>query len=67
MEVAPDVLVAPEVVVAFEVVVAGAGDAIGDPEHLVLHVRAVEPSALTVNLTWKPWLGCGVIPVRSRV
>jgi hypothetical protein len=65
--VASDVVVAPEVVVAPDVVVVGAGTQPVTQKTLCLTSAPWEPSALTVNLTWTPWLGWGWMPVRSRV
>jgi hypothetical protein len=62
------VLVVVEVVVlvVVEVVVTGGGQPVTQ-NTLYLVSAPWEPSALIVSLTWKPWLGCGSIPVKSSV
>jgi hypothetical protein len=54
------------VVVDVEVVVTGGGQPVTQ-NTLYLTSAPCEPSALIVSLTWKPWLGCGWIPVKSSV
>jgi hypothetical protein len=54
------------VVVLVEVVVTGGGQPVTQ-NTLCLTSAPCEPSALIVSLTWKPWLGCGWIPVKSSV
>jgi hypothetical protein len=53
-------------VVLVEVVVTGGGQPVTQ-NTLCLTSAPCEPSALIVSLTWKPWLGCGWIPVKSSV
>ena len=48
-------------------VVVGAGTQPVDQKTLCLTSAPWEPSALMVSLTWKPWLGWGWMPVKSRV
>jgi hypothetical protein len=60
------VVVDVEVVVLVEVVVTGGGQPVTQ-NTLYLVSAPCEPSALIVSLTWKPWLGCGWIPVKSSV
>ena len=80
VEVAPEVLVAPEVelplvvvvspevlVEGFVVVVVPGGWQPVTQKTLCLTSAPLEPSALTVSFTWKPWFGWGSIPVKSRV
>ena len=55
------------VVVGAMVVVVGAGTQPVDQKTLCLTSAPWEPSALMVSLTWKPWLGWGWMPVKSRV
>ena len=54
------------VLVVVEVVVTGGGQPVTQ-NTLYLVSAPWEPSALIVSLTWKPWLGCGSIPVKSSV
>jgi hypothetical protein len=54
------------VLVVVEVVVTGGGQPVTQ-NTLCLTSAPWEPSALIVSLTWKPWLGCGSIPVKSSV
>jgi hypothetical protein len=54
------------VVVLVVVVVPGGGQPVTQ-NTLYLVSAPWEPSALIVSLTWKPWLGCGWIPVKSSV
>jgi hypothetical protein len=71
-----EVLVAPElpvpwevlvVVVSSVVVVVGPGTQPVTQKTLCLTSAPWLPSALMVSLTWKPWVGWGVMPVKSRV
>ena len=68
---APVVVVAPTVVVvAGSVVVVEVVGGVSQPvtqNTLYLVSAPWAPSAWMVSLTWTPWFGCGVIPVRSRV
>ena len=54
-------------VVVVDVVVVGPGTHPLDQNTLCLTSAPWEPSALMVSLTWKPWLGWGSMPVKSRV
>jgi len=66
LEVVGGVVVVVLVVVDVEVVVTGGGQPVTQ-NTLYLVSAPCEPSALIVSLTWKPWLGCGWIPVKSSV
>jgi hypothetical protein len=50
--------------------VVGGGDVSPQPvtqNTLYLGSAPCDPSAWIVSLTWKPWIGCGVTPVKSNV
>jgi hypothetical protein len=61
------VVVGAIVVVGAVVVVVGAGAQPVTQKTLCLTSAPWEPSALMVSLTWKPWLGWGSMPVKSKV